>query len=289
MNVFVVIAVFNRIEHTLHCLSLLAKQRFSNFSTVVVDDGSTDGTAAQLTKLYPEVIQVKGSGDWWWAKSMNKGFERALLEGADVVITLNNDVVFDEWLIADLVKLHQRHPKNILGCLNTTMDGRIFFAGIRKISWWKAKEYKYYKAFSQPEQPMKGVRPTQCLNGRGTLIPAEALRKTKGFDDAHFPQYASDYDFTLRAVRFAYPSLICWDIRIQSVIEETGKGRSFICQSWGDFLRSFNDPHASSSLRMLWHYYKRHAGWQAISGLPLQLLRSMVSFYRKRNILEEEK
>ncbi|WP_439183598.1 glycosyltransferase family 2 protein [Carboxylicivirga taeanensis] len=287
MKVFVVIAVFNRIEHTLECLRLLDKQDHKDFSTIVVDDGSTDGTAEQISKLYPQVIQVKGTGNWWWAKSMNKGFECALENGADVVITLNNDVIFNETLLSDLLDLHQQHPQKIVGCLNTTMDGRIFFAGIKKVSWWKAKEYKYYKAFSAPNYSLSGVHPTVCLNGRGTLIPAEALRQTQGFDAEHFPQYASDYDFILRAAKCGFESLISWDIRIQSVIEETGSGRSFICQPWRDFLRSFTNPHASTSARMLWYYYKRHAGVEMLSGLPLQFMRTVLAFYRKRNILEE--
>jgi len=289
MKVFVIIAVFNRIEHTLHVLKCLEAQSFQEFDVVVVDDGSSDGTTQIIQKQFPKVILVQGDGSWWWARSMNEGFKLALAKGADVLITLNNDVNFNKELIASLLHLHRQKPKSLIGCLNIVVKKQkyIFFSGIKAISWWKAKEYKYHKAFTLLDKPLRGLHASKCLNGRGTLIPVEVFNAIGLYDNKHFPQYAADYDYTLRAARSGFKSWISWDNTIESFIEETGAGRSFIRQSWRRFMRSFFNPYASTSWRMFLYYYYRHAGIQLITGLPCQFGRILFAFYRKRHVVEE--
>lgn len=291
MRVCVVIAVHNRVKYTISCLELLAKQTYKEFDVVLVDDGSEDDTEKEVIKRFPNTIIIKGSGDWWWAKSMNAGFSYALENAADLVISLNNDTVFSEDLIGDLLLVHQRHPASIIGCLNTIKKGDeyVFFSGIQKITWWNAKEHKYHKPFSKKADGLKGLHSSVCLNGRGTLIPTSVFKKIGLFDQAHFPQYAADYDFVLRAVKVGVECVISWDIIVRSFIEETGKGRSFVKQSPVDFLKSFNNKYSATSMRMWLNYYFKHAGWQAIIGFVCQVLRMMYSFYRKRNLLSDLK
>ncbi|MCU4166441.1 glycosyltransferase family 2 protein [Carboxylicivirga caseinilyticus] len=288
MKVFVVIAVHNRKEYTLNCLHLLSQQSYKQFEVVLVDDGSTDGTVEEVKQLYSNTHIVKGNGDWWWAKSMNEGFKYAFNKDADVVITLNNDVSFNHNLIRDLLDLHNQNPQCILGCLNMISKEKeyIFFSGVRKIEWWKAKEQKYHKPFTVVDESLKGLHPTYCLNGRGTLIPADVFKRVGYFDEIHFPQYAADYDFILRSIKSGIRVFITWDIKIYSILEATGEGRTFIKQSWKSFLLSFLNRYSATSWQMWLNYYRKHAGWQIISGLPIQYLRLFYSFIRKQKQLE---
>lgn len=290
MKVFVVIAVHNRIKFTLNCLQLLSEQTYKKFDVILVDDGSEDDTEQKVIEAFPNTIIIQGTGEWWWAKSMNAGFNYALENGGDIVITLNNDTCFAEDLIGALLSIHQQRPQSIIGCLNTVKkeEEYIFFSGIHKICWWKAKEYKYHKAFSNKGDE-NGLHPTVCLNGRGTLIPISVFKNIGLFDHIRFPQYAADYDFVLRAVNARVESLISWDVIVRSYIEETGKGRSFIPQSPLEFLKSFSNRYSATSMRMWTNYYFKHAGWQAIPGLICQFLRLYYSFYNKRNLIVDLK
>lgn len=288
MKIFVVIAVFNRKDFTLHCLHLLKAQSYSDFEIIVVDDGSTDGTNVEIQRYYPDVIIVQGDGNWWWTKSMNKGFEAAINNGAELVITLNNDTVFNLRLIEELVQLHMKNPASIIGCLNLIKREKeyVFFSGIKKIIWWKAKEIKYYKAFTPLIHKMEGIHPTKCLNGRGTVIPIHIFKKIGGYDENQFPQYASDYDLTLRAQEYGFKCLISYDVVVYSFVEETGVGKSFVKQSWGVFFKSFLNPYSQTSVKMCYRYYKSHAPYGAHAiGFLIQQLRTVYAFYKKRNLL----
>ncbi len=289
MNVFVVIAVHNRKKFTLDCLQFLKEQSYNDFNIVVVDDGSDDGTSDDINTYYPDVYVVKGDGSWWWTKSMNQGCNKAIELGADILITLNNDTYFDSQFIEQLVKLHKENSEAVLGCLNLIEKDKeyIFYSGLKDIHWWKAKEVKYHQAFTPYTNNLQGIHPTMCLNGRGTLIPVKIFKEVKGYDEENFPQYASDYDFTLRVKSKGYPCYISYSIKIYSFIENTGEGKSFIKQSWNSFLKSFNNPYSQTSLKMWHRYYRRHASVVAANvGFLIQILRTVIAFVRKRNVLK---
>ena len=65
-TVFVVIAVHNRRVITSQCLEKLQKQSYNPVKIIVIDDGSTDGTAEMIRKDYPNVIILIGDGNFWW-------------------------------------------------------------------------------------------------------------------------------------------------------------------------------------------------------------------------------
>ena len=289
MKIFVVIAVFNRKAYTIQCLQLLQKQSYKEIGVVVVDDGSTDGTAREIQRYFPEVTIVKGTGNWWWTKSMNEGCKVAIAKGAELLITLNNDTYFNALLIEKLLELHQQNPGAMIGTLNLIKKEQnyIFFSGVKDISWWKAKEVKYHKAFTPIEEPLSGVHPTKCLNGRGTLIPVSIFKEVNGYNE-QFPQYASDYDLALRVQKAGYHCLITYDVAVHSYIEETGGGKSFVKQSSLTFFKSFFNPYSQTSLKMWYRYYKLHAPQGVfLVGFIMQLLRTIYAFYKKRNILHK--
>ncbi len=98
----VVVANWNRKELLRACLDSLARQRHGSFEVVVVDNGSTDGSAAlveEMAKSYPVRLQLI-------ANAANLGFCAANNQGivatdAELVALLNNDAEAEPgWLEA---------------------------------------------------------------------------------------------------------------------------------------------------------------------------------------------
>ena len=101
--IYIIIPVHNRKEYTKNCLLSLRKQTEKNFKTVIIDDGSTDGTAEMLAKEFPEVHVIKGDGNLWWAAATNLGVKYALKNDADFILTLNNDTIASENYLEKMV------------------------------------------------------------------------------------------------------------------------------------------------------------------------------------------
>lgn len=90
------------------CLGSLRVQRFESFETVVVDDGSTDGSLSLLEHDFPEARVV--------ALPENRGFAAAANAGiraseAEFVALLNNDTEVDPRWLRSLVQAAQDHPE----------------------------------------------------------------------------------------------------------------------------------------------------------------------------------
>ena len=63
----IVIPVYNRRTLTLQCLDHLQWcASLADWRVVLVDDGSTDGTADEVRTRFPHVDIVQGSGDLFW-------------------------------------------------------------------------------------------------------------------------------------------------------------------------------------------------------------------------------
>ncbi|MFP3345185.1 glycosyltransferase, partial [Halomonas sp. SIMBA_159] len=85
-----IIPVHNRKNITLKCLETLKQcGDLDRYYTIVVDDGSTDGTSEAITNLYPEVTILTGDGNLWWTGAIRKGMEYAYERGAEYFIWLN--------------------------------------------------------------------------------------------------------------------------------------------------------------------------------------------------------
>ncbi len=290
MKLYIVIAVFNNKDITINCLNLLKKQSYNSYETVLVDDGSSDGTSEAVAEQFPEVHIIKGDGNWWWTKSINEGIRYSLKEGADAVLIMNNDTIFSEKYLETITHQLSENPGSVIGSIDITMEEphKIFFSGVKEIIWWRAKEIRYHKGYDlyEPEK-IKGLHKTVGLNGRGTLIPVEVFEKIGLYDEENLPQYASDYDFSVRSSKAGIPTYISWDAVLFSYVSVTGEGRPFIKQSLWKFLKSFSKKYSQTSYSTLHNYYKKHTKWYYFHfALFLQMLKLVYSFYKRRNTFQ---
>ena len=98
--VSVLIVNWNGREYLPACLDSLLEQSFIDFETIVVDNGSSDGSLELLQSSYPWVRVVPLSVNSGFASGNNAGF--ALSRG-NYVVTLNNDTRVEPNWLAELI------------------------------------------------------------------------------------------------------------------------------------------------------------------------------------------
>ena len=136
--VVAVVPIHNGLPHVLECLGCLSKQDHPNLYVVVVDDGSSDGSAAAIRDHYPNVTVLNGDGNLWWGGAINKGTEWALARGADYVVWLNHDNVVEPTFASSLVRLAEGHPDTLIGSvvMDRAHPDTVAYCGAM-VNWWR--------------------------------------------------------------------------------------------------------------------------------------------------------
>lgn len=91
-KVGIVISNYNGWQDTLVCLDSLQKQTFTDFEVILIDDASPNDSVAQLqNKLSPNTVFLPQERNVGFAAANNIGMRRALDDGCDFALLLNND------------------------------------------------------------------------------------------------------------------------------------------------------------------------------------------------------
>ena len=90
------------------CLTSLRRQTFPDFETILVDNGSKDGSLDYVRQNFPEVRAIALGSNFGFSGGNNAGFEHAR---GDLIVLLNNDTaVHPEWL-EQIEKAATRFPR----------------------------------------------------------------------------------------------------------------------------------------------------------------------------------
>ncbi|MDI9261085.1 glycosyltransferase [Alicyclobacillus sendaiensis PA2] len=107
-RVQVQIVTYNSASHIGRCLQSLAKQTAVIDRVLVIDNASTDDTAAIARAANVRVLQMERNVGY--AGGHNQGFRMAIEFGMDVVVTLNPDVELDPQYIDAAVETLWEKP-----------------------------------------------------------------------------------------------------------------------------------------------------------------------------------
>jgi GT2 family glycosyltransferase len=90
------------------CLSSLQEQSFQDFETVLVDNGSTDGSVAFVEENFPEVRVIRLPENRGFSAAVNAGIRSSTTE---FIALLNNDTEQDPGWLGALVRAADGYPE----------------------------------------------------------------------------------------------------------------------------------------------------------------------------------
>lgn len=222
--IYIVIPVFNRKRFLQECLNSLRLQTTQDFRTIVVDDGSTDGTFEMLQSEYPEVIALKENGDLWWTGAINVGVKYALplCKETDYIMALNDDLIVPPNYIETFYQLSQKYPKALIGSVVTDINNRdVIGSGGVRINWFNAKFTDLNVGKSLASFGKGHIVEASYLTGRGVLIPSEVFRKFGIYNDRHYKQ-CGDPELPRRAALKGYRLIVSYDVPVYSHLKDKG-------------------------------------------------------------------
>jgi GT2 family glycosyltransferase len=99
--VTVVIVNWNGKKHLKGCLESLQKQSYQDFDTIIVDNGSNDGSVEYIQKNYPSAKLIQLKSNMGYSVGINMGLEQSKNK---YLIALNNDTTLEENWLSELLK-----------------------------------------------------------------------------------------------------------------------------------------------------------------------------------------
>lgn len=247
-----IIPVHNRREITLACLRhLRAIGDLPAHRAIVVDDGSTDGTAAAVSAEFPDVEILSGHGELWWTGAIALGMERAFRQGAEAVCWLNDDCLPERGTLAALLAEAAVPP----GCLAAPacFDRR---TGRSVPNAFVGRRALVGTAGTTVE--------AEGLSGFCVVVPRAVWTRIGVPDARRFPHYFGDNAYTLAATRAGFPARVLGAARAELTDQPDLVGASAPSNraaGWHDnFARVFISPKSPDRLRTLFAYQRLKYG-----------------------------
>lgn len=193
--VVILVLNWNGWNDTLRCLDSLDRLEYDHHSGLVVDNGSSDPSEAKIREARPDVELLQVGQNLGYAGGNNVGIRRALVDGAEFVWVLNNDVRVEPSALSELVAAATADP----GCGALVSGHRKDGIGPHL----PVATIRHGRRLADVFCAGCGIRPYHPayeLMGASLLLRSQALREVGLFDESYF-HYAEELDLTQRMRR----------------------------------------------------------------------------------------
>jgi GT2 family glycosyltransferase len=191
--VYILLPVHNRRHQTKKFIECLKAQTYQNYHLILIDDGSTDGTAEMVQAIIPSATVLKGFGNWWWAGSLQQGInwlKNHSVNSSDLILMINDDVIFGPEFLNTAIDLLQGKQKILLQAQSySKRTGCLASTGVSA----DLKNLSFRKTTLSDE--------INCLSTMGLFLRFSDLSVVGDFYPKLLPHYLSDCEFTIRAYK----------------------------------------------------------------------------------------
>lgn len=201
IKVAAVIPVFNRKALTLQCLSNMRRLDLGGIELriFIVDDRSVDGTVEAVRAAFPEVVVIEGQGDLWYTGAMNIGIRAALDWSPDYLLLMNDDQVFDDRALLQLVHTAEKFGNCVVGGLLLLWDQphKVFqVSPMWRTVWGGWRHWQQQTIWTIPQSAWE----VELIVGNCMLVPSEVVRNHGTMNERWLPNNG-DAEFTPRLRR----------------------------------------------------------------------------------------
>ena len=215
-TVYCVVPVYNRLEVTKRFLEQIAEQDYPSIHTVIVDDGSSDGTGKYLAQSAQSNLTVlTGDGNLWWGGAMHLGMDYVMgvATPSDYLLMLNDDVRIKRDYVSTLVAESVANGAAVVGSSQRDeLSGQLLGSGVR-IDYWNMR-------FIPVDCVDQNIF-VDALPGRGALFPMSAIFAAGKINSKIFPHYLGDLEYTARVKEAGYKIVLSKIADVYSASEDS--------------------------------------------------------------------
>lgn len=210
-KILVIIPHYSKLILLKECLYHLEQQSYQNFDVLIVDNGSTDGSAeytydiCNKNKNYHYILLNENTG---FAFAVNRGFEYSINEGYEYSILLNNDAYVEKDFVKELLYSIRQDPNTFaVSSMMINYHNKELvdsFGDFYTILGWGFQGHIGEK--------VEDIRKNEyCFSAcGGASIYSNSILNKIGFLDENFFAYLEDVDLSYRAKLYGYNIRNCF-------------------------------------------------------------------------------
>jgi GT2 family glycosyltransferase len=214
-EISIVIVNYNTLEPLQRCLESIRNHHGSlELEIIVVDNGSSDGSAEMVRQQAPEATLIEPGYNSWFSGGNNIGFKVAT---GDYVLILNADTVLQFNTLQVMLDYLRSHEKvGAVTCPQNSLDGNRLYTCSRAphyadllvaytflgklFPFWHKRRWAemWYVGWQRDSTRAIEVAPGSCI-----LTMRRIIQQTTGFDEA-FKLYFTDDELCRRILDAGY-------------------------------------------------------------------------------------
>lgn len=200
----VIVLTCNGRELLRPCLQSLGEQTCADFETVVVDNGSSDGSLEMVAREFPAVRAIALPENRGFSMANNVALRDAMARGFEYILLLNNDTVVDPACVSELQSAIEADERIAAVC------PKIYFVGQPDLFWYAGADFSLWTAHliqrgwrRKDTGQFDNDSDVTVVTGCAVLLRTSVLRDV-GFLDETLWAYLEDVEWSIRFRQHGY-------------------------------------------------------------------------------------
>ena len=214
-KISIIVLNWNGKQDTIACLDSLLCVTYPYCDIILIDNGSTDGSAAAIQERFPKIHMIAVPHNLGFAGGNNIGIKFAIKQKSEFVLLLNNDTIVSPDLLEHFIQGFMLYPSaGILGARIYLFDQKETLDHLGGM-WIKKKADVRLIGFREKDtSPI--LEPLSLIDyvcGACMMIKRDVIEKIGVLEPRYF-LYWEENDFCLQAQRAGFDILTCHKARI---------------------------------------------------------------------------
>ena len=204
-QVSVVTSVCNGEAYLEECVESVLNQTFQDFEYIILNNGSTDGTARILQQYTDPRLRIIHQENLGISRSLNKGIN---LSNSDLIARLDADDFSSPQRLEKQVTFMEKHPDIVL-------------CGSRWLELIGEKLYKQIVDFVETDQAIKkSMSLFNPFSHSAVIFRKKAFLTTGGYSERF--KYTQDYDLWVRMLAFGETLILKEELAVVRIHKQSG-------------------------------------------------------------------
>ena len=198
-HIYILILNWNGLDLLKPCIDSVLAIDYQNFTTLVIDNGSSDGSVEMIKNRYPNVEYLQLSENFGFSGGYNHCFDYLEQREVEYILLLNNDTKVDPNILVSFIKATEKYGNHhIYGpkIFYNDYPNKIWYAGGNINLKWGRITHRGIRQFDSVKYS-HSIQ-TDYITGCCLFTSWKVIKILDGFD-SQFNMYGEDVDLCLRA------------------------------------------------------------------------------------------